>query len=264
MIDKNQTFNGVDGVLNSADATYGQRTFIIQLGGNLVAKYNGCCVTPIVKQASTKIAAITPVHCISLKDSIGVVIPSPLLSQQIQIAQETFSQVGVKIFCRYSTNEYSTLPDPLNFGNSPANTNLFNMSNELRLLLFRNGKLGGAHDICLLYIRGLCLSFGEVISDARGVSMMQSGFLDDVSLYTYNALIAAGSRDDKYPPAGPFTIAHELVHLLSRDPDHLRISGNLMAGSSRTNNDIANSKRLTEVQEAKIISNSHAIKRRLQ
>ena len=94
--------------------------------------------------------------------------------------------------------------------------------------------------------------------------MMQSGFLDDVSLYSYNALIAAGSYDKYYPPAGPFTIAHELVHLLSQVPDHLRIDWNLMAGTSATNNDIVNTKRLNEEQEGKIISNSHAIKRRLQ
>ena len=239
----------VDGI---ADDAKNDRTHKIQLSG----KFKITNVTADGSDHAFELKTPVPVE---KKVTLNIIIMNltvggaPVIQQtdvenDLKIAQERYAQVGIKL--KWSTNiKDSPAGVDLTDGLLVASGNPATMrkvSPEARNLIGAWGTTSPQADISVFYVN-IVDAFG--FAGNRGVAIADYWFDASEGIYLNNCFVAASRR--------PFTLPHELAHLLA-DESHHSSTYNLLKDGTSTTNSVGASKRLEVSQESKIQSNPKA------
>ncbi|MEO5915685.1 MAG: hypothetical protein ABIS50_15735 [Luteolibacter sp.] len=234
----------VDGI---TDGSIGDRTYKIQLGGNFKIESIKIADTPwklLDIKAPVPVKKTVTLGVIILRNKAQSLGGTPLILEdavesQLKIALERYAQTGIKLEWSISTQ------DP------PVGVDLSDGLSEFI-------------DIGTPTSEEIALCNGPFVTAA----------LDDVQVIYLNKLSPAGSIGETFisagfgapvsdniiitQEAGPFTLAHELTHLLENTGAHTATTINLRRLGVSVENKIGASKRLTMEQGEQMKKSSHA------
>jgi len=256
-IDDNETHAGMNGQLSgAADNSIDDRTHMALPGGTVQASLQ---IADHVFETSATVPLDGTVY---LEMVVPVVANSPIISSSqvalhTHIMRETFAQVGLK------THAYITFLDidpegDINLDDgliilAPNSTGTNFVHEETRNLISEGGTVSDTTDIHVFYTKEM---FPNPIQGRCAGMQIRPGnnIASSHMKYTYNAFISTWDSESE-DIFLPFCPAHELVHLLSDDgSDRENMTWNLMGLGTAcfAADDISNPKRLDEVQEAAI------------
>jgi hypothetical protein len=239
----------VDGV---ADDAKNDRTHKVQLGGKFQVKSVKIAGTEHQTDIKTPVPLKKTVNfsVVILRQTVGgsPVVAQPAVESDLRIAQERYAQVGIKLTWSISIADPPAGVD-LTDGLLVAGGDLATMRKvapEARVLIGSLGTAATNTDIHLFYVN-VVDAFGS--AGNRGVALADYWFDASEDTYLYNCFVAASRA--------PFTVPHELAHLLA-DEAHHSSSYNLLKNGTSPTNTLDASKRLDTTQESKMQSNLRA------
>jgi hypothetical protein len=223
------------------------RTHKVQLGGKFQVKsikigsieHQTDIKTPVPVQKTVNFEVII------LRQAAGgaPVIDQADVENDLKIAQERYAQTGIKL--TWSIN----ISDP------PAGVDLADGLTEFtsntptveEKALFDGLGTASSNDIQVFYV-----NFLHPAPGSKGEAFPPSYFsLPNDAQYTNNVVMSASQR-------GPFTLPHELGHILLNDESHDSESIRLMRNGTSLTNGLSESKRISSSQEQTMQGSSHA------
>ncbi|MFZ5495652.1 MAG: fibronectin type III domain-containing protein [Verrucomicrobiota bacterium] len=244
----------------SDDAT-NDRTRIVALGGKVRAQYlaNSAPSFPLRVDVEAAVPVRTGkptihVNVVILRNRAQAEGGTPVADQatvesHLKIAQERYAQVGLKLTW---DSEIPVIDPPSNVEIQTTGLTVSSESHkvhsEARTLIQASGTAGNNMDIHVFYVNA-AVGLGDI---DRGHALAEYHYSGgDEAPYRYNAFVSALTMT-------PFTLAHELAHLLA-DIGHYSGIGddfNLLTWkSTSSSNSFTATKRLNADQEARIHSN---------
>lgn len=171
----------------------------------------------------------------------------------VRVTKETFAQIGIVENVSYET---VTQPSGVDLSDGltlfESSLNFAPLTAEVKTLIRDRGSHGDITDIHVFSV-GPPLDLFTYPNAYTGAGMQTSPYLlrsADSGYANNNSIDALKGK--------PFTLAHELVHVLTDSGSHQGGLWNLMGGgTSDYNDDIWDSKRLDSSQEQKIWGGSH-------
>ena len=254
-IDDQEIYDGDPCALSGvADDENGDRTFIAQLDGTVTAKYEVEGIGVMEIQSMVETRGTVNVNVMVLYNETGQTINNYDVAQQIATMKECYKQIGLKVVSNLAYIYDDMIPDTVAVGIQwDAKRDKGALNESVKDLLDRDAIV---NEINIIYVYDLCHDAfdGGYHNTVSGMSIMQSNFFEDIGRYSYN-IILSSTRPK------PFTMPHEVGHLLTRKGAHESDPWNLMINGSCTyNDDINNAKRLISWQETRIYNDGHVYK----
>jgi len=242
------------------------RTILSRLGDSVHVTCNPSGDNVLTRDAAVPAKGTVYLRALVLVENGNQLIETRYVVEHLYTARETFAQIGVNLTWDI---EFPSVPSDVILSDDlpifdPNHPDKYYVFSETKSLVEQRGTVPSTDDIDVFYIRNgrfdetqqyfLGVQIRPGIRSAGGVHPSDMG-------YSYNVFINARHKDDMGNPVSvfrPFTLAHELTHLLSDDGDHSADSWNLMhKTTSETKSLITDTKRLNSTQEEKIHEDVH-------
>ncbi|MEI6736612.1 MAG: hypothetical protein WCL31_06820, partial [Actinomycetes bacterium] len=235
----------VDGV---ADDAKNDRTHIVQLGGKFQIKnitiggteYETDIKTPIPVKKTVTLGVVILRNKALLNGGVPVILQADV-EADLKIAQERYAQTGIKLEWSITTEDPPAgvnLVDGLSEYSAPGSP-----TSEETALFDGTFVTATQDDIQVIYVNNFSPAPGS-----SGEAFWRAAFSAPLS---DNVIISASGRK-------PFTLAHEVGHLLENSGNHVSSTVNLLRSGTSTSNSIGASKRLTDAQTQTMKGSTHA------
>lgn len=246
-IDDQELFTTNHLISGAADESVDDRTHIARLGSLLRAEY----VLPSASESQPVYASVPArARLVSLQPvaftNDSVVPNDEVIFGHLFAMRESLAQIGIE--ARWHSPVYTSIPTGVSFEDGltmieNVGLDTVQITAETRRLIETRGTHPNTSDVHVFFVRKL--KWTAEGSTKRGAQLRPGldGLAKEHLGYTYNVFL--NWQDDATHTAGPFSLAHELVQLLSDNGGHSTNSWSLMlSATSFTNESIGNTKRV--------------------